>query len=440
LIFLSFLNSKTDKFAVRIIVNMNQQLQSVGVDFRSAPLVIREKLAFNETTSKLFLKKLSEVYGVSDAMILSTCNRTEIYFSGTQTHEEILKLACVEKGISYSEVEEYMIVYYEDEAVKHLFEVSLGLDAKVLGDIQIINQVKNAYQWSAEEGMAGPILHRLMHTIFYANKRIVQETEFRDGSGSVASVAVSLINTVSSLVENPRVLLVGTGEIGQNVIENLKGQFKNVAIINRTFERAEQLANQYGYDVTRFENLDKELFSSDVIISAVSADKPIISKNSLQHSLTPKLFIDLGVPRSISSNIEEVNGAMLYNVDQIEEKATQTLEKREQALPAVRAILQEHLSEFNDWSKEMVVSPTIKLFKEKLEEIRKEELAKYMKKASPEEYKLLNAATKNMIQKVIKLPVLELKAACKRGEADTLVDALHEIFNLEAIQKAREES
>ncbi len=411
---------------------MEFHFQAIGVDHHTAPIVLREKLAFQETSSKVFLKKLKEVHGITEATIVSTCNRTEIYVSSEEDIvPNLLGWICLEKGLSKEELNPYCKTYSGEEAIRQLFRVSLGLDSKVLGDIQIINQVKQAYQWSADENMAGPFLHRLMHTIFFANKRITQETAFRDGSGSVASVAVDLIHSLSDSITDPRILLIGTGEIGQNVLENLKDEFTDITLVNRTKQRALDLSSGRGYRVGDFENLTSEVNKADVIISALSTDQPIIAKENLKSRLTQQLFLDLSVPRSIQDNVEDVAGVMLYNVDQMQEKTSAVLEQRERAIPMVERILEDHLADFDGWASEMEVSPTIKLLKEKLERIRQDELARHLKKITPQEAELLENVTKSMIQKVIKLPVLELKAACKRGEAETLVEASNDIFNLE---------
>lgn len=404
----------------------------VGISHRNSPIELREKLSFHEATAKQFLKNLREVHGITEALLVSTCNRTELYFTSSQLSDaEIEAILCFNKGIDHEAVKSFFTHLSDEEAVRHLFKVSLGLDAKVLGDIQIINQVKTAYQWAADEGIAGPILHRMMHTIFFVNKRIIQETNFRDGSGSVASVAVSLIKSQAEVITDPRILLIGTGEIGQNVFENLNGEFSDVTIVNRTRERAENLAQPLGFRIADFENLFSEISKADVIVSALSVEEVLISESDVQASMTPKLFIDLSVPRSISETIENVQGAVLYNVDQIEEKASKVLKQRERAKKEVERIMEEQLSEFHEWVDEMAVSPTIQQLKERLEVIRKEEIARHIKNLSDGELELIDSVTKNIIQKVIKLPVLELKAACKRGEAETLVDALNDIFNLE---------
>ncbi|MEQ9306199.1 MAG: glutamyl-tRNA reductase, partial [Marinoscillum sp.] len=204
-----------------------------------------------------------------------------------------------------------------------------------------------------------------------------------------------------------------------------------ITLVNRTLEKAEKKATELNFRVAPFENLNEVVATSNVVICAVQADEPVIKATLLQNNHQPKLLIDLSVPRSIEEQVAQVSGVILYNVDQLQEKASKALEQRRAAIPQVAAIITESINEFGNWSNEMEVSPTIKKLKEALEEIRKQELARYIDKMDEKEAKILDKATRSMIQKVLKLPVLQLKAACKRGEAETLVGVLNDLFNLE---------
>ncbi len=412
---------------------MQRHFKAVGISYKNTPLEVRESVAFDEPQTRRFLLQLKEMLGVDEALVLSTCNRTEIYyFASENLNKEISGLVDVFHGISTTAPSAgYFKPFTHREAVRHLFEVALGLQSMVLGDIQITNQVKKAYQWAADENMAGPFLHRLLHTIFYTNKRVVQETAFHDGTASVASAAASVAEKFMVNYTAPKVAIVGMGEIGQNVAENLKGVNAEITLLNRTFSTAEAKAAELDYLARPFEELDEVLKDAHVIISAVQAPSPIIHAAHLSENSHPKLLIDLSVPRSISEDVETVSGVLLYNVDQLQERASEALEKRKSAVALVSAIVTESIAEFDNWSQEMEVSPTIKKFKQALEDIRKQELARYTDKVDEAQAKLLDKATKNMIQKVIKLPVLQLKAACKRGEADSMVGLLNDLFNLE---------
>ncbi len=413
---------------------MLDEFQGVGLTFREASISLRERVAYNETSAKLFLRKLKDILGLEEALLISTCNRTEIYFSSEEKRAtEVLKLLAIDRDLNSPEVINSFRVY--EEPVKQLFRVALGLDAQVLGDLQIINQVKTAYQWSADEQMAGPGLHRLMHTIFFANKRVVQETAFRDGTASMASVAVGLIEKITDQVADPKILIVGLGEIGLNILENLSDAYSDVTLMNRTGAKAEKFARLHGHRAAPYMALSDEVNRADVILCAARVEAPIIWSAHVHDSLTTKLMIDLSVPRSVDQKVEDKNGVLLYTTDDLREMSEETLRRRESAIPEVTAIMEECLKDFGQWAAETEVSPTIQLLKQRLEEIRKEEIDRALKNVTPEASALLEDVTKRMIQKVIKLPVLQLKAACKRGEAENLVDVLHNLFNLEEDSK-----
>ena len=416
---------------------MYQQFKSISISYRTAPLEIREQIALNEEEAKALMLRLKDFFELSDVLVVSTCNRTEIYYASPQDlNIELVKLLLIQKGITdHASYHEYFEHYRLGKAaVRHLFEVATGLHSQVVGDMQIPNQIKQAYQWSADLHMAGPFLHRLLHTIFFANKRVAQETSFRDGAASVSYAAVELVETLAIA---PKVLVVGLGEIGADVCKNLaqKGD-ADITLINRTRAKAEALAATNQFRGADFADLDTELSRADIIITSIQSGQPFFTKKMVQplNGLTYKYFIDLAVPRSVEPEVEQLPGVMLYNIDTIRSRANAALARRMEAVPTVEAIIDESVAEFNDWSKEMVVSPTINKLKNALEQIRQEEMARFTKQLSQEEAAKMDKITSSMMQKIIKLPVLQLKAACKRGEAETLIDVLNDLFNLEAVR------
>lgn len=413
------------------------QFRSVGISYKTAPLEIRERIALNEDEAKGLMLKVQEFFGGTDILVVSTCNRTEIYYNAAANcNVDIAKLLLIQKGLTNTDAYLPYFIDYTDQnqAARHLFEVATGLHSQVVGDMQIPNQVKHAYQWSVDLGMAGPFLHRLLHTIFFANKRVAQETSFRDGAASTSYVAVELIEHATALKANPSILVLGVGEIGTDVCRNLKEkEYTNITVVNRTRAKAEQLANELGFGVADFENVEEEILKADVVISSILRDEPFINKALLQkkslHSF--KYVVDLSVPRSVAADAEQVPGVIVYNIDNIQAKANEALDRRLASVPHVQTIIDQALEEFSDWSKEMVVSPTIQKLKNALEQIRQEEMARFMKNLNEDEAAKIDKITSSMMQKIIKLPVLQLKAACKRGEAETLIDVLNDLFNLE---------
>ncbi|WP_266363328.1 glutamyl-tRNA reductase [Tellurirhabdus rosea] len=416
---------------------MYDSFKSVSLSYKTAPLAVRELIALNEDETRQFLLKLRDVFEVSDLLVISTCNRTEVYYAAAENHNtEIARLLLIEKGLTNTD--DYLPYFHlyntANEAVRHLFEVCTGLHSQVVGDMQIPNQVKQAYQLSADMDVAGPFLHRLMHTIFFTNKRVAQETSFRDGAASVSYAAVELIEELLGEYANPSVLVVGLGEIGADVVKNLAARnLKRITLCNRTRAKSERMAGQFGFRVADFADLDAEVSGADVIISSVMMDEPLFTPARLSNlnALTYKYFIDLSVPRSVDAGVEQIPGVLLYNIDHIRNRADEALGRRVAAIPQVEAIIDQSMVEFNDWSREMVVSPTINKFKNALEQIRKEEIARHLKNLTDEESEKIDKITRGIMQKIIKLPVLQLKAACKRGEADTLIDVLTDLFDLE---------
>jgi glutamyl-tRNA reductase len=417
---------------------MTNNFKSLALTYKTAPLPVREKVSLNEAGVKQLLHFLRDYTQGTDFLVVSTCNRTEVYYNCDQDlSNQIFQGLSIVKNIE-NDFGQYFAKYEGLEAVRHLFEVAIGLDAQVIGDLQISGQVKNAYQWTADENMAGPFLHRLLHTIFFCNKRVVQETSFRDGAASISYAAKELAEDVTAGLSSPKILVVGVGEIGQDVCLNLvNSRIKNVTVLNRTAEKAEKLASKCNFTYSPIEKLSECIEIADVIISSVSGSEPLISKEFVSgiKIFTHKYFVDLSIPRSIDPGVEEVHGAIVYNLDDIREKTNEAVEKRKASIPQVQGIISEAIAEFEDWSKEMIISPTIQKLKTALEQIRKEEIARFVKNAKPEEAEKLEEMSKSLMQKILKYPVLQLKAACKRGDAEPLSELLQELFNLDQVSE-----
>ncbi len=417
---------------------MNLHLKALSISYKTAPVAIREQIALDEASSRRFLTKIKEVLGISEALVISTCNRTEIYYlSDNDETSNLIGLLAVEKCLlDLPQLASYFVpVLVHDEAVLRLFRVCIGLESQVVGDIQIINQAKQAYQWAADEGMAGAFLHRLMHAIFFTNKKVVQETSFKDGAASVSYATVELIEELAANLQKPSILLIGAGEIGADVARNLKNSAHQpqITVLNRTYAKAAELAQACNFQLANYDNLWEAIAVADIVVCSVQKETPLINLAALQmhNNLTFKYFIDLAVPRSIAPDVEDLSGVVLYNIDTINNRANAALQKRLAAIPQAESIILQAAEDFQDWSREMMVSPVINKLKNALEQIRQEEFARFAKQLDADETEKFDRMTKSMMQKVIKLPVLQLKAACKRGEAETLVDILNDLFDLE---------
>jgi glutamyl-tRNA reductase len=417
---------------------MKYSLKAISISHINASVKIREKLSLNEDECRNLHFRIKEVLGVKEALILSTCNRVEVYYVSDQDlNQKLILLLLFEKGINNKAFyEPYFLTYTGQVALRRLFEVSIGLESQVTGDLQIINQVKKAYQVSVNLEMAGPFLHRLMHTIFYTFKRIVQETSFHKGSASVSYTCTALVKECTSKVKDPKVLIVGLGEIGTEVAKRLaKTNIQQIVLANRTNSKAVTLANELQFKAVSMQEIWKEIEKADVVISALQGkqDKPFFSLHQFRKIpiFGKKVLIDLSVPTSIEASINMVSNVVLYNIDELNQHISKSLKTRTNAIPLVQRIISGSLEEFNEWTEEMIFSPAIQKFKRLLEEIKKQEMAKNLKYLNDSERDKVENITNGMIQKLIKLPVLQLKAACKKGEAANLAGILNELFNLE---------
>ncbi|WP_181307082.1 glutamyl-tRNA reductase [Rufibacter sp. XAAS-G3-1] len=416
---------------------MQNQFKVLTLSYKQAPIAVREAVALNEIGCRNLLDKIKDFTQAQDVLVLSTCNRTEVYYAAEKDcSKEIIKLLALEKGfIATSEIAPYFRhLTQPQEAVQHLFQVALGLESQVVGDMQIMNQVKNAYQWATDANVVGPFLHRLLHTIFFTNKRIVNETGFKDGAASVSYATVELVEELTRKIENPKVLMLGVGEIGANVCDNFqKSEVRNITIANRTHHKAVELAQKCNATAIYWENVWEAMAQADVVISSVPGDCFFISKEVVEKmgEHRASFFVDLSMPRSIDSALEELPHTHVYNIDNIRNRATEALELRLAAIPAVKEIIAEAMAEFQAWTRDMGMSPALQQFKNRLEEIRQRELARYVKQLGEQERELVETITKNILNKIVKMPALELKAACQRGESEALIEGLSALFNLE---------
>ncbi len=419
---------------------MHNHFKVISISHKTAAVEVRERMALNSEETIQVLERVRDIFALRDVMVLSTCNRSEIYYgSDKDLSEELIKILALQNNL---EDVEYFKSYFENitdhlQAVEHLFRVATGLESQIVGDMQITNQVKTAYQLSADADMAGPFLHRLLHTAFYINKKVVQETAFRDGAASISYAALELIAELTVNLEAPRVMIIGLGNVGTDLCLNISDHknFQNyqVLLANRTGDKADKLAKTCGFKSIPFDSVKDHFSEIDLVVTAVNnhnllIDRELISKFPVGNF---KYFVDLSVPRSVETGIEEINGVLLYNIDDIQSRADEALKRRMSSIPKVEALLAEAIADFDDWSKDISVNPTINKLKNALEQIRKEEIARYLKDASNDESDMLEKLTKSIMQKVIKLPVLQLKAACRRGDAETLIDVLNDLFNLE---------
>ena len=413
---------------------MQKSFKFIGLSYKQAPVEVRELLSLGESDVSELLQSVHETLNPSELFIISTCNRTEIYYASEKSlSKEIIALLAMNRGLEKSDsfYEYFDIKEGWQEATRQLFRVALGLEAQVIGDLQIINQIKRAYQQAADLDTIGPFLHRVLHTIFYTNKKVVQETAFRDGAASVSYATAEMVNTFSESFQEPKALLIGLGEIGTDVAKHLAEGNIELSVSNRSKERADFLVEDYGVKRIEFKEVKESLNNFDLIISSIPVKDFLKVEDFASDHKAIQFIFDLSMPRSVEPELNDLNGIHVYNIDEINNKTSKAVEKRLKSIPQVENIMDEALNDVFNWTQEMEVSPTIKKLKSALEDIRQEEIKKHLKNANPELEAFADKFSKSITQKIMKLPVLQLKAACKKGEAETLIDVLNDLFNLE---------
>lgn len=413
---------------------MSEKLQSISLSYKKAPFEVREKITLTEGEIKELYIKLKDVFGIKEALIISTCNRTEVFYRAEEElNDQLIKLLASTKAIDSSDFTEYFeSLNSEYDALSYLFEVSLGLHSQVVGDQQIINQIKQAYQWAADMDMTGTFLHRVLHTIFFANKRVVQETEFHDGVASTSYATVDLMQTILPAMSQPKILVLGLGDMGEDLTKTLfEKEIRNVTLCNRSKDKTEALAELYSYEAMSYFDLINRVSEFDIIISSLRLVQPILTKNVLKDRKSITYCFDLSIPHSISPDVADLPGVVFYGLDEIQQITDESIDKRLAAVPAVKNIISELVNDISTWSQELQVSPTIHKLKNALEQIRQEEMSRHLKGLTEAEAKKVEKITSGMMQKIIKMPVLQLKAACKRGEAEELIDFITDLFDLE---------
>jgi glutamyl-tRNA reductase len=413
---------------------MSETFKVLTISYKNAPLALREKLVLDQSQTIAFYNALKGKLNITESLVLSTCNRTEVYYcSKKNLSKEIIELLAIDKNLEYSEIQSYFEeIIDEHQAIKYIFEVSIGVHSQIVGDQQIINQVKFAYQWAADAGMAGSFLHKVMHAIFYTNKRVVQETGYRDGAASTTFVTIDLIDSFASVLKNPKILVLGLGEIGTDIAKSLKDtQYTDVYLCNRTTQKTIELSESLGFNKIDFEDLQSQLSSFNIIISSIRTPEHIITDAKYLNKKSLTYLFDLSVPRSISPDLENANKVVLYTLDEIQIRKDEGVKAREAALPAVNDIINQSIHELELGLRELSVTPTIQKLKGVLDQIRAEELARYSKNITEKEKELIEKVTNSVIQKILKQPVIHLKDVCMKGDPQNIIQTLNKLFDLE---------
>lgn len=402
----------------------------VGLNYQKADAEIRGKFSLGEFSKEGLLKQAKED-GIPSLIIISTCNRTELY--GFAQHPfELIKLLCDHSNGTVDDFQKVAYVHKNNDAIHHLFRVGTGLDSQILGDFEIIGQIKSGFIQSKALGLTTNYFERLINAVIQASKRIKNETEISSGATSVSFASVQYIMEHVQDVSSKNIVLFGTGKIGRNTCENLVKHTKNdhITLINRTRDKAVEVAGKFNLIVKDFEDLEEEVGKADVLIVATGASLPTISKSILKND-KPLLILDLSIPRNVDLNVEECNGIQLIHLDYLSQMTDKTLDRRKQFIPQAETIIDEVKSEFIEWTKMRKFAPTIHALKSKLELIKENELNYQRKKIENFDEQQAELISMRIIQKITTQFANHLR------HEDTVVDSsiewIEKVFQIETI-------
>jgi glutamyl-tRNA reductase len=415
-------------------------LVAIGLTHKTAPVEVRERFAFSDDEAASLLSELRNGL-VHEALLISTCNRTELYVVPALqevTAEYLIEFLIERKGARKDVRPDNFFKQFACGAVKHLFTVSSAADSMMLGEAQILGQVKDAYRLAAERQATGMILNKLAHAAFSTAKRVKSETQFNDGAVSVSYAAVELARKIFTDLSTKKILLIGAGETAELAAKHLaEKKAKSIVITNRTRENAERLAAEIpNASVAEFESLRTSLAEFDMIISAIS-QSDVLSAKDIDDAMHKRgratmLILDLGVPRNIDAKAASLYNVFLKDVDDLKLIVSKNIDARKSELPTIETILLEEVTAFENWFASLQVTPTIRSLQEKFESIKRTELEKLKNKVSPEEYKNLELLADRLIGKLMHYPIRSLKTPTDvTTDIASRVNLIRALFDLE---------
>lgn len=405
----------------------------IGISHWYADLVIRERFALSTHAQENLLHE-AEAIGLGGIIILSTCNRTELFTRSDRVEMLIGLLIKYSRG-TRAEFEKFGFTKHGEESIRHFFRVAVGLDAQILGDLQIIKQVKQAYEHAGNYNLLDGVMHRLVQSVFRAHKRSRSETELGSGAATTAYAAVQAAKHEMGTIRDKRVLLVGTGKIGKVTCMNLVNMgVRQVTLVNRNAKKAERIAERFDVEVAPFDALVNRMTDADLVIFATGSTEALLRPEHIKAvreagSHQPLVLMDLSVPRNIDPAVGEMQSIRLINMDMLNDRLDETYKDREANIPLVEDIIDEELNDFKQWINEQRVVPTIKALTRKLDDIRQSEMDKYSSKFSDVEVRHAEQLTRRIVNKILAYSIDHLKE--QNIESDEVTRVVRDMFKIE---------
>jgi len=426
---------------------VHKQIVIVGLNHRSAPIEVRESVAFENVYVREALVHLREYPSIDEGVIVSTCNRVEVIAAAGDARsafDDINGFLAQQKAQRHAEpLDDHVYTYEGADAVRHLFRVAASLDSMVIGEPQILGQLKQYYDAAQQAGTVGAILHRLFHRSFSVAKRVRSETGIGSGAVSVSSIAVDLAKRIFDRFDDKTVMLIGAGKIGDLMARHLQSHgVKNLMVTNRTFERAVSLAEKIHGNPIRFEDFPHYLKMADLVIGCAGAPEILIEAATVEKILRERkqkamFFIDIGDRRTFDAKINNLDNVYLYNIDDLKSVAEENLQERASEAEKAEDIVLEEAQSFVRWLGSLEQVPTITALRQRFEEIRRREIEKSLggnlKDLSTEQRAAVQDMTTAMVNKMLHGPISQLrKISPEELEDPTLyVAALKKLFDLE---------
>jgi glutamyl-tRNA reductase len=419
----------------------------LGLNHKTAPIELRERLAIGPLQLEDATRSLMQAPGILEGMILSTCNRVELLTSQEPNAPDLLEFVGSYFDIEPKVLTPHMYEYRQENAVRHLFRVACSLDSMVIGEPQILGQVKSSYLAARSAGAIRGHLDKVLQRAFVVAKRVRSETQIGSSSVSIASVAVELARKIFGSLEGKKVLLVGAGKMSEQAARHLLAQGAGAVLVaNRTHERAAQLAQRFGGRAIQFDDLYAHADQADIIITSTGSPRPVFRREHAQHFLQqrrgrPMFFIDIAVPRDVDPEVNKLDGIFLYDIDDLQSVAGSHLKERGKEAELAEAMILAEVDKYQRRLHSLNVAPEIVRFQQSAEQIRQGELrrlASRLQSLSPEQQAAVEALTRGLVNKFLHQPVQAIKAAASEGNS-AAVDALRDAFGVSASEESADE-
>jgi glutamyl-tRNA reductase len=419
----------------------------VGISHHTASIDIRERLWFSQEEVRALLPRL-RAEGLSEAVLFSTCNRTELFAvseEGEANPEHLKRLLIDAKQASAHVTSDHLFVVTRAKAAEHLFRVASGIDSMVIGDAQILYQMKDGFTMAREAGTSGFFTNKLFQSAFHVGKRARHESAIGEGAVSVSYAAVELAGKIFENLAEKTALIIGAGKMADLTAKHVRSKgIGNLLLTNRTAEKADRLAKTVGGSPIPFEAFRRELHRVDIIISSVQADGFVLTRDDVRAILRsrphPALFlIDIGVPRNIDPAASELENVFLYDIDSLNGLVTENLQKRREEIPKVERIIGEELEAFAHWNDSLETHPTIAALTRLAEEIRHDEVGKHINRFEPRDRELVEIVTKRIVNKLLHMPIVNLRNGHDESAAEQRhkISIVRKLFGIDSGRKER---